>query len=219
MYKDDREYKHISMYRFMQLATETPYLSGVIQRTCFTKPKIIAICGAKRSGKDVLADHLVMKYGYEKMRFAEPLKQVCQALFNFSHQQIGDGDIKDEVDKRWGISPRKALQFFGTEVMQYKIQELLPGIDRRFLAHTLVSKLQPDKYYVISDMRFYHEYEELAKLNAVVIKIDRFPVDNLIPDEYIHTSEIEYKTIPYDVHITNDKDIETLRQKLDAILG
>jgi hypothetical protein len=210
------------MYRLMQLAMETPLvpytISAVMQKACFTKPKIIAICGAKRSGKDVLADHLVQKYGYEKLRFAEPLKQITQILFNFSKEQIGDGDIKDVVDERWGITPRKALQFFGTEVMQYKIQDLLPGIDRRFLACSLVSKIQPEKYYVISDMRFYHEYEEVAKLNAYVIKVDRFPV-KIIPDDYIHPSEIEYKTIPCDVSITNDMDVETLRAKLDAILG
>ena len=189
-----------------------------IELSYFTKPKIIAICGAKRSGKDVLADHLVNTYGYEKLTFAEPLKKITQVLFNFTDEQLGDGDIKDEIDQRWGIAPRKALQFFGTEVMQYKVQELLPGIDRKFLARSLISKIQPGKYYVISDMRFYHEYEELTKLNALVVKVDRFPV-RYIPDSYIHPSEIEYKTIPYNIHITNDKDINELRNKLDIALG
>ena len=189
-----------------------------IELSYFTKPKIIAICGAKRSGKDVLADHLVNTYGYEKLTFAEPLKKITQVLFNFTDEQLGDGDIKDEIDQRWGIAPRKALQFFGTEVMQYKVQELLPGIDRKFLARSLISKIQPEKYYVISDMRFYHEYEELTKLNALVVKVDRFPV-RYIADSYIHPSEIEYKTIPYNIHITNDKDINELRNKLDIALG
>jgi hypothetical protein len=183
-----------------------------------TKPKIIAICGAKRSGKDVLADHLVNNYEYEKLTFAEPLKKITQVLFNFTDEQLGDGDIKDDIDSRWGIAPRKALQFFGTEVMQYKIQELLPGIDRKFLARSLTSKIHPKKYYVISDMRFYHEYEELMKLNALIIKVDRFPM-RYIPDEYIHPSEIEYKTIPYNIHIVNDEDINSLRKKLDSALG
>ena len=214
------QYKHSAMYRCMQLAIDTHMvpctISCVVKKNYLTKPKIIAICGAKRSGKDVLADHLVQEYGYKKLRFAEPLKQITQTLFNFSNEQIGDGDIKDVVDERWNITPRKALQFFGTEVMQYKVQDLLPGIDRRFLACSLVSKIQPDQYYVISDMRFYHEYEEMAKLNAYVIKVDRFPV-TIIPD--IHPSEIEYKTIPHDAYITNDKDVDTLRKKLDGILS
>jgi hypothetical protein len=96
-------------------------------------PKIIAICGAKRSGKDVLADYLVKKYNYERLAFADPLKLTVKNLFNFDDDQLGIGedkgtDKKDIIDERWGITPRAALQFFGTEIMQEKIQELLPNI-------------------------------------------------------------------------------------------
>ena len=45
---------------------------------------IIAICGAKRSGKDVLAKYLINKYKYEKLSFAEPLKKAVKELFNFN---------------------------------------------------------------------------------------------------------------------------------------
>jgi hypothetical protein len=101
---------------------------------------IIAICGAKRSGKDVLSKYLVHKYKYRKLYFAEPLKKAVKELFNFSDIQVGidegenAGCEKDTVDDRWGVSPRQALQFFGTEVLQYKIQELLPTINRYFFA-------------------------------------------------------------------------------------
>ena len=189
-------------------------------------PKIIAICGAKRSGKDVLADHLVTNYGYQKLAFAEPLKKIAKVIFNFTDDQLGDGDVKDDVDERWGISPRKALQFFGTEVMQYKVQELLPGIDRKLLARSLIAKIEhdSDKYYVISDMRFYHEYEELAKLNAVVIKVDRFPMKYTADMQavhqvrQVHPSEIEYNTIPTNIYIKNDEDVISLRNKLDIAM-
>lgn len=186
-------------------------------------PRIIAICGAKRSGKDVLADHLVANYGYQKLAFAEPLKKIAKIIFNFTDDQLGDGDAKDDVDERWGISPRKALQFFGTEVMQYKVQELLPGIDRKLLARSLIAKIEhdADKHYVISDMRFYHEYEELAKLNAVVIKVDRFPMKytaDMQAVHQVHTSEIEYNTIPTNIYIMNDDDVTSLRNKLDIAM-
>ena len=91
--------------------------------------RIIAICGAKRSGKDVLASHIVNKYGYTRLSFAEPLKHIVKLLFDFNDQQVGliegSNDEKDTLDERWGISPRKALQFVGTEILQNKIQELL----------------------------------------------------------------------------------------------
>ena len=48
-------------------------------------PKIIAICGAKRSGKDVLAQHLVNKYNYERVSFdtgvAEPVLNVKKSYY------------------------------------------------------------------------------------------------------------------------------------------
>ena len=51
--------------------------------------KIIAICGAKRSGKDLLAKHIINKYGYEKISFAEPLKEIVKLIFNFNDIQVG----------------------------------------------------------------------------------------------------------------------------------
>ena len=110
-------------------------------------PKIIAICGAKRSGKDVLAEHLVNKYNYERVAFANPLKVAVKNLFNFDDDQVGIGkdegtDRKDIVDERWGITPRAALQFFGTEIMQEKIQELLPNMKRNFFANTLKNYIE-----------------------------------------------------------------------------
>ena len=39
-------------------------------------PKIIAICGVMRSGKDTIANHLVENYGYENVKIADTLKRV-----------------------------------------------------------------------------------------------------------------------------------------------
>jgi hypothetical protein len=177
---------------------------------------IIAICGAKRTGKDTIADHLVTKHGYTKVKLADPLKVLVGYLFSFAPNQVGESDDKDVIDPRWNITPRQALQFFGTEVMQYKIQELLPHIGRKFWINMLISKLDPNKKYVISDMRFVHEYEELKKLNAFIIKIER-PSKSDTTDT--HCSEEDYKNIPHDVHIQNDSNIENLLIKLDNTMA
>jgi hypothetical protein len=181
--------------------------------TSIIMPRIIAICGAKRSGKDTLAHYISHKYLHTKLAFADPLKEAVNALFQFSAEQTGDSDLKDVIDKQWGITPRRALQFFGTEVLQYKIQELLPNIDRKFLANALVSRItkNDNEPYVISDMRFVHEYEAVKKLGAFVIRVDRSSVEeNYYHDVPVHCSEIEYRNIPFDLHIKNDQDIATL---------
>jgi hypothetical protein len=186
----------------------------------FRMPRIIAICGAKRVGKDLLSNYICYRYRHKKVAFAEPLKDCVKGLFNFTSDQVGDSYVKDVVDERWGIAPRKAMQFFGTEILQYKIQELLPGIDRKFLAYTLVSKLKDDVAYVISDMRFMHEYEEVKKIGAYVIRIDRPDViQDVNHDAEVHISETNYKDIPYDMHINNDRDIAEFIKKFDHLVS
>ena len=180
-------------------------------------PRIIAICGAKRVGKDLLANYISHKFGYKKIAFADPLKDCVKALFNFKGDQLGDGYLKDIVDERWGITPRKALQFFGTEVLQYKMQELLPDVNRKMLAYSLISRLRPDVLYVISDMRFLHEFEEVKRLGAFVIRVDRPSVHvDINHDVPVHCSEVAYKEIPFDMHLINDGDISDYIKKFDA---
>jgi hypothetical protein len=206
---------------------------------------IIAICGAKRSGKDVLAKHLVATRGFKKLSFAEPLKKVVKELFNFNDIQVGIdeenavGDEKEIIDERWGISPRKALQFFGTEIMQHAIDELIPNTNRGFLADILLSRIPCDSCdsYVISDLRFLHEYNKLkssvkvGKIRSlIIVKISR-PAVNIsevaggaggagvaggaggVRDA--HISENEYIDIPYDVEIINDGAISDLTDLFD----
>lgn len=172
---------------------------------------IIAICGAKRSGKDVLAKYLINLYNYEKLSFAEPLKKAVKELFNFNDIQVGIdeenaiGNEKDIIDDRWGITPRKALQYFGTEIMQYKMNELIPNINRGFFADILLSKIVENKNYVISDLRFLHEYEKIKGLNIVIIKVVR---PSLVKIRDIHISENEYEQIPCNIEILNEGTIE-----------
>lgn len=194
---------------------------------------IIAICGAKRSGKDVLAKHLVATRGFKKLSFAEPLKKAVRELFNFNDIQVGIdeenaiGNEKDIIDERWGISPRKALQFFGTEIMQHTIDELIPNTNRCFLADILLSRIpdatgeagNADNGYVISDMRFLHEYNKLkssAKVRSlIIVKISRPSINISEGIRDAHISEKEFIDIPYDVEIVNDGTISDLTDLFD----
>lgn len=202
-------------------------------------PLIIAICGAKRSGKDVLAEHLVSKYSYERVSFAEPLKQAVKSLFNFDDHQVGIGkdtgtDKKDIVDERWGITPRTALQFFGTEIMQEKIQEILPNVKRSFFANTLVNyiaakrDIDMEQRFVISDLRFLHEYEALfgipriRKSDIVVIRAVRpepAKATEAVEAAKAHISELEYIKIPYDIILINNSSIQNYIEKFDKIMA
>jgi hypothetical protein len=203
-------------------------------------PKIIAICGAKRSGKDVLAEHLVRKYNYERVSFATPLKLAVKSLFNFDDEQVGIGvdsgsNKKDIIDTNWGITPRTALQFIGTEIMQEKIQELLPNIKKNFFANTLNNYIKnkiienEEQKFVISDLRFIHEFEmlytisKIRKEDIVIIRVIRPYSSNSHTDtedtQNTHVSELEYMNIPYDIILINNGSIDNYIEKFDKIIS
>ena len=203
-------------------------------------PKIIAICGAKRSGKDVLAEHLVRKYNYERVAFADPLKVAVKSLFNFDDDQVGIGkDMgtgrKDIVDEKWGITPRVALQFLGTEIMQEKIQEILPNIKKNFFANTLKNYIKgrinenDEQRFVISDLRFIHEFDilytisKIRKEDIVIIRVIRPYSSNPSADtkdnQSSHISELEYMSIPYDIILINNGSINNYIEKFDKIIS
>jgi dephospho-CoA kinase len=186
-----------------------------------TTTKIIALCGLMRSGKDTIADYLSDHYGYVNIKIADSLKSSLACMFGFNRAQL-EGASKDEIDARWGITPRAAMQFFGTEVMQYEIQRLLPHIGRTFWMSSLTAKMDDSVKYVISDMRFVHEYEYLVskydKSNVFVIRVTR-PGLTLQQCSHQHISEQEFMKIPADAEVLNDDTIESLHQKIESIVN
>lgn len=187
-----------------------------------TLPRIIAICGLKRSGKDTIADYLCQHYGYTKIRIANPLKQGLKAMFGFSDDQL-ETDLKDVVDERWGVEPRKVMQFIGTEIMQYKINEVIPSLGRSFWIKSLIEEHinhtdGKDKLFVIPDLRFKHEYDLLLQYNAVFWRVERIRDGGvMLPTDETHTSEKEYLDIPVSKVLKNTNRLELYNQVQQAI--
>jgi hypothetical protein len=175
---------------------------------------LIAVCGAKYSGKDTIAAYFVQKHGHSNKKISSQLKAALKVLFEFTDDQL-ETAAKETVDERYDASPRALLQFFGTEVMQYKIQEVMPGAGRKFWIKRFIAenlKQKKDKI-VVSDLRFVHEYEELAKYKPLIIRVERDggrAKDN-------HPSETEYLDVPADIVIKNNGTIEELWAELDHL--
>lgn len=76
-------------------------------------PRIIALSGAAGSGKSTVSDFLAVRFGYQKTKFARPLKEMCRAL-GMTEAMI-EGDQKETpVDWLAGRSPRHAMQTLGS---------------------------------------------------------------------------------------------------------
>jgi dephospho-CoA kinase len=188
-------------------------------------PKIIAVCGYKRSGKDTIAKYLNKKYNYKHLKITYKLKECLKLLFDLRDHEL-ETDKKEKINKKWNVTPRKLMQFIGTEIFQYKIQEILPDIDKKFwiktfLTDSLVNNLRNKKdfHIVISDIRFIHEYEELKKLN-IPISVIKVTNDNIMIDsnEELHISEREFIKIPYDKEILNNSTFDDMYKKIDEYI-
>jgi len=176
---------------------------------------IIALCGNKRSGKDTAANYISSKHGYSHIKISTKLKETLKILFDFTDSQL-ETDKKEEIDIRYNTTPRKVMQFFGTEIMQYNIQEVIPSIGQNFFVKNVIDNLHKDKNYVISDLRFYNEYKELHKYdpNLIVIEIKR---SETIPDS--HISENEHIKIPKFFTIYNNSNLLDIETKIDKLLS
>lgn len=188
-------------------------------RQCY-RPQIIALCGPKRSGKDTVAKYLVDRdpNAFVHAKIASGLKDTIRILFELTPEQLEES--KDIMDPRWGVRPRQLMQFLGTDVMQFEIQNLMPHMGRRFWIKQLLTRnpLHPNKCLVISDMRFLHEAEEIRHMDphACLIRVVNPRVQG--GKDTQHLSEQEYKHIAVDHVVHNDGCMASLYTKIDETL-
>ena len=91
---------------------------------------IIGLIGKKRAGKDTFADYLVEKYGFIKLAFADPIKEVASIILNIDHDKIKEID-KEKILPDYDISLRQFYQIFGTELMRNEIYKYLPQLEKK----------------------------------------------------------------------------------------
>lgn len=92
---------------------------------------VVGITGKKGHGKSEIAKIMKQNHAFTEKAFADPLKKCVMPLFDFKRKQVY-GDMKEEIDERWGITPREALQHVGTEVVRNHMNKLLPDIGDEF---------------------------------------------------------------------------------------
>jgi len=183
--------------------------------------QVVGITGKKQHGKDTLGKYLVNRYGYIRIAFADAIKEMLRPSFGFSEEQL-NGTLKEVEDPFWKISPRKVMQFVGTELFRNKMPELIPEVESNFWVLIVKKKIldilqvQPEAKFVITDVRFENELEFINKMNGLTICVVRPTLfDNL---EYSHSSESNIENLKVQSKIINDGSIEELHECFNNIL-
>ena len=167
---------------------------------------LIGLIGLKQSGKDTFADYLVHHHHFHKFAFAEPVKKICQIMFQLTEAQLHESYLKEQVDQRWGLSPRQMMQKVGTDLVRQLWDDdfWVKHLDMRLgdLDHGHV---------IVSDVRFPNEAQWIQNKGGVLIRIcdGRESLDS-------HSSETSQTSIQENFVIFNEKNgLESFHEKIE----
>ncbi len=171
----------------------------------------VGISGFATSGKDTIADYLVLKYDFKKISFADPIRE---SLIQLNPIINPNGlSLKDAIDEIGWTSAksqypmiRTLLQKFGTDVGRNIFGDSC-WID------LAVKSIGTSKKIVFSDVRFENEIDLVNSFNSYLIKVIRPNVGSINN----HISDNGLSDNFFDFVVSNDSTISELHDKIDCI--
>lgn len=188
---------------------------------------IIGICGLIGSGKGTVADILEEHHCFDKVSFADTLKNAAATIFRWDRAML-EGDTKDsrekreQVDEWWAerlgipdFSPRYLLQYMGTEVMR---DNLHPDIWVLSLERKIIECGPGD--YVVPDVRFPNEIRMIKRNGGKIWHVQRGELPDWFGQNpsHIHASETSWNNEIFDATIYNNGTIDDLKLTVDNLL-
>jgi|TARA_B100001094_G_scaffold179556_1_gene173851 hypothetical protein len=194
---------------------------------------IIGVCGLIGGGKGTVGDILVEHHNFEKLSFADKLKDAVARMFDWDRELL-EGITKEsrtwreQKDTFWSnetgrnITPRLVLQEFGTDCMRKGFYD---GVWVSMIKNTLIQN--PHKNYVIPDVRFPNEGNMIAGLGGQVWRVRRgtdpmwlriYEDIGQVPTD-VHESEYKWCSINHDTVINNDQSMDYLKNLVASHLA
>jgi hypothetical protein len=193
--------------------------------------KIIGLTGFAGSGKSAIADRLVKRHGFQRIKFADPLKTMLRGLLasvgtsDVETRRMIEGDLKQvPLDVLGGRTPRYVMQTLGTEwgrdlidpdlwVTLFKRRlEFTRRID--LLAHPLDLPDRVHTKIVVDDVRFVNEAKVIQANGGEVWRVIR----DAAPSAGDHQSEIEQLSIVPTRTVRNNGTFDDLRAIVDGFI-
>ena len=179
---------------------------------------LIGLIGKKRSGKDSFAAVLVGEHAYERVAFADPLRDAALRLDPYVDAVVLDnGELQEyrlsEVIETLGWERakdevpevRRILQAFGTDAIR--------TIDDGFWVRAGVDAiLAASGAVVVTDVRFPNEADAIRQRGGLLVRIDRpgFDGDG-------HATETALDDYVPDIVVTNDGTLDQLGDAARAV--
>ena len=156
--------------------------------------RILLVGGYLQSGKDLAADYICKKYGFERFAFADCLKDEVSEFFGINRQSLDTGSLYDN-----GETVRDLLIRYGDEKRKD---------DQAYWIKKVIRKIEGKRsdQVVIPDFRYPEEYhfckEHFSSGLISTMKFYRYDYP-----KRTDPSETSLENFPFDYYINNQKDI------------
>ena len=191
---------------------------------------LIGISGGSASGKSFAADTLTAEFRLTQIGFADELKRIAMRLWPLWTEETlwGPSRLRNVAWPEYGgLTPRRALQFLGTEVGR----ELDPDVWVRLVRRTRASLMAGGYEYhrtvglryeygappvngiVLFDTRFLNEMAYIHEEGGQVWLIER-PGSGLTGEAGAHSSENALDGATFDTTIVNGASLAEFREKV-----
>lgn len=201
---------------------------------------LIGVCGAIGSGKDSVADHLVERYGFVKLSFADKLKRLCMDLFQLEWKHVfGTQEEKMQAIVHLNVVPpecglmgdpwpervgepwcgRWVLEWMGTNACRTVWSPVWVEAVRREVQASRESAGHNGQEYraVISDVRFENEARMIWQLGGLVLRTE---VEGSPVQTTGHSSDAWYPTAKVDFILVAPKPgLSVLRANADYVMA
>ncbi|WP_030855244.1 hypothetical protein [Streptomyces sp. NRRL S-475] len=173
----------------------------------------IALIGRARSGKDTVGARLVERFGYTRLAFADPLKEMALEINPWIPTGYGVvvrlhrliADVGWDYAKENYPEVRRILQHTGQS-----IRHRTPDYWVRALLDTAYKV--PSGPIVVTDVRYKNEAHALQRHGFRLVRLVRPGTE-----EMTHTSETELEEIDTPLRIVNSGTLEDLRAHADTL--
>ena len=181
--------------------------------------ELVALTGHAGHGKDTIVRILSEDFGFTRISFADPVREMCLAVdpycplitedtyscsrLSFIVREFG----WDEAKKNPIV--REYLQRMGTEAVRNILGE-------HIWANLAMRKCAEVRRAAISDLRFPNEESAIKNNNGIIWRVERTGFVNSVGTS--HASEAYSDKIKFDELIINDGTIENLRTKIHALV-
>lgn len=193
---------------------------------------VIALSGWKGSGKDTVAQYLVSKHGYKQLSFATALKDYVAIQYDIPREYLDDQSRKEMLLVDYPVRNTDAFSSVIHQLLQEELKQgywtprallILEGSIKRavtseYWVRRIIEEIvaNPDQNYVISDMRYRSELEQLQNYldTVTTVRIQRWErIDTLDPSE----RDLDYTPHKHQLFNT-DISKETLYAQIDHII-